>query len=46
MTKKIDGGLFCDLKKAFDYVNYDVLLLKMKFCGIIGIGIKLMESYL
>jgi len=40
------GGLFCDLKKAFNCVNYDILLLKMKFYGIVGVAHKLMESYL
>jgi hypothetical protein len=44
--KNAVGGLFCDLKKAFDCVNYDILLLKMKFYGIIGIANKLMEYYL
>jgi hypothetical protein len=38
------GGLFCDLKKAFDCVNYDILLLKMKYCGIVGVAHKLMEK--
>jgi hypothetical protein len=45
MTKKI-VGLFFDLKKAFDCVNYNILLLKIKFYSIIGIANKLMESYL
>ena len=40
------GGLFCDLQKAFDCVNYDILLAKMKFYGITGVANKLMESYL
>ena len=40
------GGLFCDLKKAFNCVNYDIFLLKMKFYGIVGVACKLMESYL
>jgi len=44
--KILVGGLFCDLKKAFDCVNYDILLLKMKFYGIVGVAHKLMESYL
>jgi hypothetical protein len=44
--KKIVGGLFCDLKKAFDCVNYDVRLSKMRFYGISGVANKLMESYL
>ena len=44
--KILVGGLFFDLKKAFDCVNYDILLLKMKFYGIVGVAHKLMESYL
>ena len=42
----IVGGLFCDLQKAFDCINYDILLSKMKFYGITGVANKLMESYL
>jgi hypothetical protein len=45
-NKIIVGGLFCDLQKAFDCVNYDILLLKMEFCGISDVASKLMESYL
>jgi hypothetical protein len=44
--RKIVGGLFCDLEKAFDSVNYDILLSKMRFYGISGVANKLMESYL
>ena len=40
------GGLFCDLQKAFDCINQEILLAKMKFYGISGIANKLMESYL
>jgi hypothetical protein len=40
------GGIFCDLKKAFDCVNYDILLYKMKFYGIIGRANTLINSYL
>jgi len=40
------GGLFCNLQKAFDCVNHEILLAKMKFYGISGIANKLMESYL
>jgi hypothetical protein len=45
-TKTLVGGLFCDLQKAFDCVNYDLLLSKMKFYGITDVANRLMESYL
>jgi len=44
--RNLVGGLFCDLQKAFDCVNNEILLVKMKFYGISGIANKLMESYL
>jgi hypothetical protein len=40
------GGIFCDLKKAFDCVNHDVLLSKLKFYGIVRKANALLESYL
>jgi len=46
LNNRIVGGLFCDLQKPFDCVNYEILLSKMKFYGITGIANRLMESYL
>ena len=40
------GGIFCDLQKAFDCVNHNILLEKMAYYGITGTAYKLMQSYL
>ena len=44
--KKVVGGLFLDLQKAFDCVNHNILLTKLKFYGISGRENKLFESYI
>jgi hypothetical protein len=38
------GGIFCDIRKAFDCVNHDLLLSKMEFYGIRGIMNRLIRS--
>jgi hypothetical protein len=38
------GGIFCDLEKAFDCVDHDTLLTKLKFYGIMGPADKLITS--
>lgn len=39
-------GIFMDLSKAFDSVNYEKLYKKLQLMGIRGTSLKLIESYL
>jgi hypothetical protein len=45
-NKLLAGGIFCDLEKAFDCVDHDILLSKLKFYGISGKDLALFHSYL
>jgi hypothetical protein len=45
-NKMVVGGVFCNLHKVFECVNYDILLSQMEFYGISGKANNLIKSYL
>ena len=45
-NKLIVGGIVCDLEKAFDCVNHNILLAKLKFNGTNGRDCAFYESYM
>ena len=45
-NNQIVRGIFCNLQKAFDCVNYKILLEKPEFYGVKGKLKRLIESYL
>lgn len=42
--KKLVGGIFCGLQKAYDSVNHKILLSKLEFYGKTGAAYKLIKS--
>jgi hypothetical protein len=45
-NRSIVGGIFCDIRKAFDCADHGILMSKMEFCGITGKTYQLTKSYL
>jgi hypothetical protein len=45
-NKLVVGGILCDLQKAFECINHNILLSKLKFYGISGKAYALYKSYL
>ena len=43
---KILTSILIDLSKAFDTLNHDIMLYKLKFYGISGIALKFFSNYL
>ena len=44
-NNEIPIGIFLDLSKAFDTINHKILLSKLKYYGISGVPLQLLDNY-
>jgi hypothetical protein len=44
--KEYVTGIFCDITKASDCVNHDLLLMKLQYYGVHGVLLQWFKSYL
>jgi hypothetical protein len=45
LNNKLTVGIFCDLEKTFACMSLGILLLKLKFYGIVGKAYTLIKCY-
>ena len=45
-NRKLTGVVFLDIRKAFDSIDHEIVLEKLKFYGITGVEYDCLQSYL
>jgi hypothetical protein len=45
-ASRLTMGIFCDLAKAFESIQHEILLMKLQYYGFDGLSIKFFQTYL